>query len=218
MPDSSALATTYDGPLEALFETYPDTEAVAGFIPGPGIKRLAIRFDIAKLRAALDEVLAITKYDGDGFHAINLTRLPGDPSSTNSSESLSGLYWTRPDDSYREFAMEGPVEERNYREFVPELAGTYLKEVHETLCRDLPIGRMRVLKKEPGNASTWHRDPEARVHIPIVTNPGAVMIVGNHCTHMPADGSVYFTDTRAYHTAINGGGQARVHIVATLPR
>jgi hypothetical protein len=28
---------------------------------------------------------------------------------------------------------------------------------------------------------------------------------------------VYFTDTRGYHTALNGGWYERVHIVAALP-
>ena len=36
-------------------------------------------------------------------------------------------------------------------------------------------------------------------------------------TTCPADGFVYFTDTRAYHTAVNGGEEDRVHVVASLP-
>jgi hypothetical protein len=41
-------------------------------------------------------------------------------------------------------------------------------------------------------------------------------VVNHHVTHLPADGSVYFTDTRGYHTAMNGGETHRVHIVAAL--
>ena len=41
-------------------------------------------------------------------------------------------------------------------------------------------------------------------------------MVNHHLTHLPADGSVYFTDTRGYHTAINGGEETRIHIVAAL--
>jgi hypothetical protein len=37
-------------------------------------------------------------------------------------------------------------------------------------------------------------------------------------THLPADGSVYFTDTRGYHTALNGGEQRRIHIVAAVAK
>ena len=38
----------------------------------------------------------------------------------------------------------------------------------------------------------------------------------NELTNLPADGSVYLTDTRGYHTAINGGEETRTHIVAAL--
>ena len=75
---------------------------------------------------------------------------------------------------------------------------------------------MRLLSKGLFNGNSWHRDPEPRLHIPIVTNPGSLFVVNHHVTHLPADGSVYFTDTRGYHTALNGGETRRVHIVATL--
>jgi hypothetical protein len=48
------------------------------------------------------------------------------------------------------------------------------------------------------------------------TESVALFIVNHHCTHLPADGSVYFTDTRGYHTALNGGDQPRNHLVAAL--
>ena len=75
---------------------------------------------------------------------------------------------------------------------------------------------MRVLPKGLYNCNSWHRDPEPRLHIPIVTNPGSLFVVNHHVTHLPADGSVFFTDTRGYHTALNGGETRRVHIVAAL--
>lgn len=77
---------------------------------------------------------------------------------------------------------------------------------------------MRVLLKAPFNCNSWHRDPEPRLHIPVTTNPGALFVVNDHVTHLPADGSVYFTDTRGYHTALNGGDQSRIHLVAALPQ
>ena len=72
--------------------------------------------------------------------------------------------------------------------------------------------------KKPFTCNAWHRDPERRLHIPNYTNPGAIFIVNHHSTHLPADGSVYFTDTRGFHKALNGGDGRRVHIVAALPR
>jgi hypothetical protein len=121
------------------------------------------------------------------------------------------------DDSYQKVAREEAVDEFAFTEFVPDFADLYFREVWETLTSIAPIGRMRVLLKGLYNCNSWHRDPEPRLHIPIIPNPGSLIVVNHHVTHLPADGSVYFTDTRGYHTALNGGESQRVHIVAALP-
>lgn len=193
----------------------PDTDSVAHFKPGPGIERLALTFDIEKLRAAYDEAKDRVEFMGVGIHALPLTRRPGD--TTVTANDMSGRYYLRPDDNYEEVAREDPVDEAAFTQFAPELKGSYFEEVHHELTARFPVGRMRVLAKDPFSCNSWHRDPEPRLHIPIVTNPGSLFIVNHHVTHLPADGSVYFTDTRGYHTALNGGDYPRVHIVAALP-
>ena len=114
-------------------------------------------------------------------------------------------------------ARDEAVDEFTFSELCPEFKGTYFETLHQELTRRFPIGRMRVLLKEPLTCNSWHRDPEPRLHIPIISNPGSLFVINHHVTHIPADGSVYFTDTRGYHTAINGGEHPRVHIVAALP-
>lgn len=196
----------------------PDTQSVAQFVPGPGIEKLSISFDIEKLREALDECLKKGEYQGEqqdqGFAALPLTQRPGQTEWTGND--LSGRYWLRADDRYVEEPREDLVPEIQFSEFNPQFRGTYFEHVHRELSKKFPIGRMRVLSKGLYNCNSWHRDPEPRLHIPVVTNPGSLFIVNHHATHLPADGSVYFTDTRAYHTALNGGDFHRVHIVAAL--
>ena len=196
----------------------PDTESVAHFLPGPGIQRLDLKFDIALLRDALDECLARQSFQGDmqdqGFAALPLTQRPGQTEWT--ANDLSGRYWLRGDDRYVEEPREDLVPEDQFSEFNPAFAGTYFEHVHHELAKRFPIGRTRVLSKGLYNCNSWHRDPEPRLHIPVLTNPGALFVVNHHVTHLPADGSVYFTDTRGYHTALNGGEHRRVHIVAAL--
>ena len=34
--------------------------------------------------------------------------------------------------------------------------------------------------------------------------------------HIPADGNIYLTDNTKNHTAINGGEEDRIHLVATV--
>ncbi len=210
-----------DADVEAVgqwMETRPDTEKVAQFVPGPGIQKLDLRFDITLLREALDECLARESYQGDmqdaGFAALPLTQRPGQTEWT--ANDLSGRYWLRGDARYVEEPREDLVPEQQFSQFNPAFAGTYFEEVHAELTKRFPIGRTRVLSKGLYNCNSWHRDPEPRLHIPVVTNPGALFIVNHHVTHLPADGSVYFTDTRGYHTALNGGEHQRVHIVAAL--
>ena len=204
--------------VNQYFNEVPDTQSVAGFKPGPGIDRLELKFDIGELNKALEECLAKTDFKGDldaGFGAFSLTRRPGVEVET--PNDLSGLFFTRVDETYEEVRREDVVDEFKFTELVPMFKGTYFENVHDELTKRFAIGRMRVLSKGLYNCNSWHRDPEPRLHIPIITNPGSLFLVNHHATHLPADGSVYFTDTRGYHTALNGGETHRVHIVAALP-
>lgn len=207
--------------MKAWLSEIPDTERVTGFVAGTGIQKLDLKFDIEKLRQALAQITRFTDYDGEqayrdkGFGAISLTRRPGVEKET--LNDLSGRYWLRPDERYIETPQEERVDEFAFTEFVPKFRGNYFEAVHQALTALFPIGRMRLLSKGLYNCNSWHRDPEPRLHIPVISNPGSLFVVNNHCTHLPADGSVYFTDTRGYHTAMNGGLYERVHLVAALP-
>ena len=78
------------------------------------------------------------------------------------------------------------------------------------------IGRCRVIFMPPRSTLSWHRDPEKRIHIAIKTNYGARMFIEHTGYHIPADGNIYLTDNTKYHTAINGGEEDRIHLVATV--
>jgi len=204
--------------IQSAIAAPPETKRVKEFIAGPGIQRLDLKFDIEHLREALDVCLSRETYQGgmqdQGFSALPLTQRPGQTEWTEND--LSGRYWIRGDDRYEEEPREDLVPEAQFSEFNPKFAGTYFEDVISELKRRFPIGRTRVLSKGLYNCNSWHRDPEPRLHIPIITNPGSLFIVNHHVTHLPADGSVYFTDTRGYHTALNGGDTQRVHVVAAL--
>ena len=93
---------------------------------------------------------------------------------------------------------------------------TYFKEVYDVLSKKYKLGRVRILLKEPRSTLSWHRDPEPRLHIPIITNPGCLMVIDNVAKHMPADGSVWVTNNTKYHNAFNGGEENRIHLVACV--
>ena len=178
-----------------------------------------IIFDIEKLQSALKEVdTRVARQSPLGerdINAICLTQIPGDPNSITGG-NVRGLFWTRPDHTGVEVTREAPIDETQYSEFVKLFEDTYFKEVYEKLTSKYKLGRIRLLWKLPRTTLSWHRDPEPRLHIPIITNPGCLMVIDNVAKHMPADGSVWITNNTKYHNAFNGGEENRVHLVACV--
>jgi hypothetical protein len=176
-----------------------------------------IKFDIKKLKEAYEEIIKIKKFDDCGgishFGAISLTQIPGDPDSIKGHNSR-GLYWTKPDKSGKEVVRDVKINESEYSELIPEYKNTYFSEVLKVLSSKYKLGRVRILLKEPRSTLSWHRDPEPRLHIPIITNPGCLMVIDNVAKHLPADGSVWITNNTKYHNAFNGGEEDRIHLVA----
>ena len=178
-----------------------------------------IKFDILKLTQACNEVLKIKGFDTSlgipHFAAISLNQIPGDPDSIKGNK-VRGIYWTKPDSTGIEVTRDVSIDESKYTEFVKDFENTYFKEVYEKLSKIYNLGRVRLLLKEPRSTLSWHRDPEPRLHIPIYTNPGALMVIDKVAQHMPADGSVWVTNNLKYHNAFNGGEENRVHLVACV--
>ena len=182
-------------------------------------QKQSIKFDIEKLQESYMQIIKTKKFDDGGgvlhFGAICLTRKPGDPESIK-GQKARGLYWTKPDKSGKEVSRDVEINESEYSEFIPDYKNTYFKEVFYTLSKKYKLGRVRILLKEPRSTLSWHRDPEPRLHIPIITNPGCLMVIDNVAKHMPADGSVWITNNTKYHNAFNGGEENRIHLVANV--
>jgi hypothetical protein len=178
-----------------------------------------LKFDILKLRKALKQVLSRKEYDdavGTKYIAgISLNQIPGEPDSIK-GENVKGIYWTKPDSSGKEAARAKRIDETKYTEFVKDLEDTYFKEVYDILSKKFKLGRVRILLKEPRSTLSWHRDPEPRLHIPIITNPGCIMVIEEVAKHLPADGSAWITNNVKYHNFFNGGEEDRIHLVACL--
>ena len=178
-----------------------------------------IKFDIKKLKEAYQQILKIKDFQGvegvSNFGAISLTQIPGDPDSIKGNKAR-GVFWTKPDQTGKEVTRDQMIDEAAYSEFIIDYKDTYFKEVVETLQKNYKIGRVRILLKKPRSTLSWHRDPEPRLHIPIETNPGCLMVIDQSAQHMPADGGVWITNNVKYHNAFNGGEQNRVHFVACV--
>mgnify|MGYP001448480711 FL=1 len=175
-------------------------------------------FDISRLRKDLDKILKIKKFNSPGvthFGAIPINQVPNDENSTKGN-NVRGKYWTIADDTGKEVVRDIDIDESKYTQLVPEFEKTYFKEVYETLRKRFKLGRVRLLLKEPRSTLSWHKDPECRLHIPIITNKGCSMVIENVAKHLPADGKVWITNNTKYHNFFNGGEQARIHLVACV--
>ncbi len=178
-----------------------------------------LKFDVQKMRSDLDSILkkkGFTSPQGiTNFGAIPLNQIPNDENSIKGN-NIRGIYWTIPDEKGKEVVRDIPIDESKYTKIVPEFENTYFKEVYETLNKKFKLGRVRLLLKEPRSTLSWHKDPEPRLHIPIITNLGCSMVIENVAKHLPADGYVTITNNTKYHNFFNGGEQSRIHLVACV--
>ena len=175
-------------------------------------------FDISRLRDDLDKILETKKFNSPGvthFGAIPLNQIPNDKSSIEGN-NVRGKYWTIADETGKEVSRDFDIDESKYTQLIPEFENTYFKEVYCTLSKRFKLGRVRLLLKEPRSTLSWHKDPECRLHVPIVTNKGCSMVIENVAKHLPADGKVWITNNTKYHNFFNGGEQARIHLVACV--
>ena len=177
-----------------------------------------LKFDITKLRSDLNLILENKNFKSPGvthFGAISLNQIPNDEESIEGN-NIRGKYWTIADETGKEVSRDIDVDESKYTQLVPEFKNTYFSYVYEVLSKKFKLGRVRLLLKEPRSTLSWHKDPECRLHIPIITNAGCSMVIENVAKHLPADGNVWITNNTKYHNFFNGGEQARVHLVACV--
>ena len=177
-----------------------------------------LEFDILRLKKDLKKILKKKSFNTPGvthFGAIPLNQIPNDISSIEGN-NIRGKYWTIADETGKEVSRDIDIEESKYTQLIPEFEKTYFKEVFETLSSRFKLGRVRLLLKEPRSTLSWHKDPECRLHVPIITNKGCSMVIENVAKHLPADGKVWITNNTKYHNFFNGGEQARIHLVACV--
>jgi len=131
-------------------------------------------------------------------------------------------------DPWREGAgsLWSPLEQRawaheaEFTELHAALKGSEIEKVSLQMMQSsgFQIGRLRILILPARRCYSFHKDTELRFHLPLVTSDQSVFLFANRPPlHFPADGRIYWADTRVGHSAMNGHStQERIHLVASV--
>ena len=93
--------------------------------------------------------------------------------------------------------------------------GTLFEEVYNTLNLKFNIGRVRLMKMTPSVCLSWHIDTQIRLHYPIKTQEGCLMVIEDEVKHLPQN-QWWLTNTLKKHTAFNGSREERIHLVVNV--
>lgn len=188
---------------------------------------LAMRYDPMKLQSAMNEVVELVGWYKDSQIALSC--------KTGEEENFQDAAHGEAVRPVRSM-IRAPNRDMWYNQFIPGFDHTYFRTIWDDLKTEFSVvTRMRLMKLNPKNSYTFHEDFFMRLHIPIVTNPFAFLLV--HETrkhvreylidnplelpemktyHLPAIGVPYLMNTTYYHTAQNGGQTNRVHLVCSV--
>jgi hypothetical protein len=94
--------------------------------------------------------------------------------------------------------------------------GTIFDDVFAEMKKKFNIGRVRLLQSTPRTCMNWHIDPIPRIHYPIQTEEGCLMIIEDEVFHLPLEQWTFAHTDKGYHTALNASNENRIHLVADI--
>ena len=111
--------------------------------------------------------------------------------------------------------LDSVSDEISFNTIHPELKDTVFDELIHSI--NYKVFRLRIMRMLPNTSYSIHKDPLFRIHIPITTNDKCAFLFpeNDYMKHMPADGSIYWTNTKLTHTFVNWSNEPRIHIVGT---
>ena len=157
------------------------------------------------------------------YHQICLNSIPG---KEDNHQFGSGSLFYDWDKSTKEIDENGnkklvvpqreiPLDEFDFTETCTIFRGTFFEDILSLLKERFIVGRTRIIKMSPKKCMSWHKDSGPRIHYPIKTQIGCLMVIEDEVKHLEQD-TWYLTDTTKYHTALNASKEDRLHIVACV--
>jgi hypothetical protein len=106
-----------------------------------------------------------------------------------------------------------PLQEHQFDRLCSVFERTDFATAYYALAARFNIGRVRIMRSRPKTCLSWHVDHTMRIHYPIKTQTGCMMVIENEAMHLPQD-TWWLTNTVPYHSAMNASKQDRIHLVA----
>lgn len=107
----------------------------------------------------------------------------------------------------------GSLENQNERDYV-KLNPLFENTILSSYVKKYNAFRTRIMIMPEKHCYSVHMDPTFRIHIPLITSDQAWMVwpYNNTCSRMLA-GTVYWVNTKKFHSFFNGAKTKRIHVV-----
>lgn len=110
---------------------------------------------------------------------------------------------------------ETPLKETDFTELCSVFQGTAFEEIYRELVKRYHVGRVRLMKSLPKTCLSWHVDQTPRIHYPVKTQTGCLMVIEDEVKYMPQN-TWWETNTVYEHTALNASKEDRIHLVTCV--
>ena len=178
------------------------------------LKELDLNIEYDKLVTDV-ELLGINKFLNTNYNQMSVQHR-GVTGDIQYKESCNSLFydWDRYDPSIH---TEVPLKREKLSEDTFNITCDIFKDTYTGYVIDLlktrfNVYRGRYMQLKYKNCLSMHTDETKRLHIPLITNPDAFMVIDNKVYTLPF-GKAYIADTTFNHTAINAGKKDRLHLV-----
>jgi hypothetical protein len=105
--------------------------------------------------------------------------------------------------------------EEDFNIICSQFKETLFESVYNELNSRYKLGRIRIMKSKSKTCLSWHFDVAPRLHYPLKTQEGCLMIIEDEVKFLEPY-KWWLTNTLKYHTAINASAEDRIHLVATI--
>jgi hypothetical protein len=110
---------------------------------------------------------------------------------------------------------DNPPTEADFTQLCDVWRGTVVEAMYGAITDRYVVGRVRIMTSKSKTCLSWHQDDTKRLHYPIKTQAGCMMIIENEVMHLPKN-RWCLTDTTYHHTAMNASNETRIHLVAVV--